>query len=306
MSVIKRFISYTLKDPEVTKALLSRYKKLQPLNVDTFIDCIDNDSQSRQDRVNAELYSADDLHLIYSASVLESIWVQYELKTARGLGTPVKYVYPFSIPNIIEPMTKHRVFISYHHANDQWAKDRLIELNKQFDIFTDESVDTGDIPDDWEDQKIRREIRDNYLKQSTVTILLVGTETKYRKHIDWELFSSMINGTKNKKSGIVVIMLPSTGCTHCQAMHSGEKTDVFPQITSWTTVDTRAEFERRFPYMPERIIDNLNKGAKITVANWNDLNVARLAVLIDNAEKDRFTFDYDLTREMKRKNGWYL
>ena len=164
---------------------------------------------------------------------------------------------------------KHRVFISYHHENDQWAKDHLIELNEQYDIFIDESVDTGDIPDDWEDQKIRIEIRDNYLKQSTVTILLVGTETKYRKHIDWELYSSMINGVKNKKSGIVVIMLPSTGCVHCQAMHSGEKTDVFPQITSWTTVDTRAEFERRFPYMPERIIDNLNKRAKISVANWN-------------------------------------
>lgn len=203
-------------------------------------------------------------------------------------------------------MVKHRVFISYHHENDQWAKDRLIELNNKYNIFIDESVNTGDIPDYWENQKIRTEIRDNYLKLSTVTILLVGTETKYRKHIDWELFSSMINGVKNKKSGIVVIMLPSTVCTYCQAMHEGEKADVFPQINNWTNVDTRSEFERRFPYMPDRIIDNLVKGAKISVANWNELTVAKLATLIDNAEKDRFTFNYDLSREMRRINGWQL
>lgn len=26
-------------------------------------------------------------------------------------------------------MTKHKVFISYHHDNDQWAKEALLNLN---------------------------------------------------------------------------------------------------------------------------------------------------------------------------------
>lgn len=87
-------------------------------------------------------------------------------------------------------MTKHKVFISYHHDNDQWAKEKLLELNSKYDIFIDRSVDTGDISDDLSDEKIRKKIRDEYLRD-TVTILLVGTETKNRKHIDWELYSSM-------------------------------------------------------------------------------------------------------------------
>lgn len=302
-SIIRRFVSYTQKDPEVTEDLLLAYKRQQPLNVDTFVDVLDNDSISRQERVNSELYGADDLHLINSPFALDSVWVQYELRIARALGIPVKYVYPSSISKIQDIM-KHRVFISYHHANDQWAKDRLIELNKQFDFFIDESVDTGDIPDEWDDQKIRTEIRDNYLKYSTVTVLLVGTETQYRKHIDWELFSSMYDGVKNKRSGIVVIMLPSTGCSSCHASFANEKASVFPHIESWTTVTSRAEYERRYPYMPARIIDNLMKdGVKISVANWNDLNVEKLALMIDNAANNRMNNQYDMSRQMRRRNN---
>ena len=302
--IIKRFVCYTQKDPEISELLLLAYKRQQPLNVDTFVDVLDNDSCNRQERVNAELYAADDVHLINSPSALDSYWVQYELRIARALGTPVKDVYPSSISKIKVTMIKHRVFISYHHKNDQWAKDRLIELNKQFDFFIDESVDTGDIPDEWDDKKIRTEIRDNYLKNSTVTILLVGTETKYRKHIDWELFSSMYDGAVNKRSGIVVVMLPSTGCSSCHASFDNEKAVVFPHIENWTAVTSRAEYESRYPYMPPRIIDNLMKeGVKISVANWNELTVEKLALMIDNAANNRANNQYDMSRLMRRRNN---
>ncbi len=97
----------------------------------------------------------------------------------------------------------HRVFISYHHANDQQYKEQLIELNNQYSLFIDCSVDTDDISDNLDDFTIREIIRDNYLRDSTVTILLVGTETKSRKHVDWEIYSSMYDGKVNKKSGII-------------------------------------------------------------------------------------------------------
>ena len=96
-------------------------------------------------------------------------------------------------------VTKHKVFISYHHNNDQWYKNELLRLNEIHNIFIDGSVDTGDIDDRLDNETIRQIIRDNYLKDTTVTILLVGTETMNRKHIDWELKSSMINGSVNKK-----------------------------------------------------------------------------------------------------------
>ena len=65
-------------------------------------------------------------------------------------------------------------------------------------------------------------IRDNYLRNSTVTILLVGTETARRKHIDWEIYSSRYDGTVNKKSGILVINLPSI-IAHTIKHHTQEK-----------------------------------------------------------------------------------
>lgn len=101
-------------------------------------------------------------------------------------------------------------------------------------------------------------IRDNYLRDTSVLILLVGTETKKRKHVDWEIYSSMRNSAKNRKSGILVINLPSVGCTYFRAAHGEtEKRDFYTNTNEWISNNDRAEYERRYPYMPARIIDNL-------------------------------------------------
>ena len=168
---------------------------------------------------------------------------------------------------------KRKVFISYHHRNDQAFKESLLDFNRTYNIFIDASVDIDDIDDDLPSQAIRQVIRDEYLANSTVTILLVGTEPRYRKHIDWELYSSMIDGTVNKRSGILVINLPSTNCTTFTAAHPDEKEIVHPECTSWTNVATRTEYEQRYPCMPDRIIDNLLKSeAKVSVVPWSKLN----------------------------------
>ena len=104
---------------------------------------------------------------------------------------------------------RHKVFISYYHHDDQAYKDMLVNWNEKSEVFIDKSVDTGDISDDLPAETIRQKIRDEYLKDSTVTIVLVGKETAKRKHVDWEIYSSMRDGVVNKKSGIVVILLPS-------------------------------------------------------------------------------------------------
>ena len=200
----------------------------------------------------------------------------------------------------------HRVFISYHHAKDQMYKEALIRWSEQHEIFEDWSVHAGDIPDDWDDEKIRVEIRDNYLRSSSVTILLVGTETRYRKHIDWELYSSMRDSEKNKKSGVVVIMLPSTDCTHVHAGHLGEANEVFPSFSGWHDITSREECIRDYPYLPERIIDQIvSPHAKVSIVNWNNIYPFypnKLKLLIDNAYNDREVCQYDMSRSMRRKN----
>ena len=177
----------------------------------------------------------------------------------------------------------HNVFISYHHQYDQTYKNELIQFGKDFSAFIDKSVDTEDISEDLSDQTIREKIRDKYLRDSTLTIVLVGLETKRRKHIDWEIYSSMFDGVKNRKSEILIINLPSTQCTYFTAAHGNEeKSIIYPDQSSWTTIDSRAEYEQRYPYMPDRIIDNLlAPKAKISVVPWERLTADRLEFLID-------------------------
>ena len=208
----------------------------------------------------------------------------------------------------------HRVFISNHHKKDQYYKEELLRLNDEHKllygnpIFIDMSVNTGDIPESWSDEEIRQEIRDEYLRDSTVTILLVGTETKYRKHIDWELYSSMYNGKVNKQSGILAINLPEVGCYSNSIIVGHEyrgETQIYPEITSWRLIDNKTDCKKICPYMPERIIDNLIcPDVNISVTNWSKIknNPEILKFLIDITFKDRLNCKYDLKKLMRSQN----
>lgn len=200
----------------------------------------------------------------------------------------------------------HNVFISYHHDNDQYYKEELVAMGRHFSAFVDRSVDTGDISEDLSDEAIRRRIRDGYLRQTTVTIVLVGTETKYRKHVDWEIHSSMYDGSVNHRSGVVVVNLPSTGCAFFTAAHDGEKQKLYPDQQSWVSIDSRTEYERRYPYVPDRIIDNLLKpDVRISVVPWDRIERRpdRLEFLVDAAFEHRKSCPYDLSRPMRRRNS---
>jgi hypothetical protein len=200
----------------------------------------------------------------------------------------------------------HRVFISYHHANDQLYKEYLVKMGEDYNIFSDISVDTGDISDALSDEEIRCKIRDEYLRDSTVTIVLVGLQTKYRKHVDWEIYSSMRDSRLNKKSGILAINLPETTSTLFTAAHGdNEKKVLYPEITIWTSWN-RKQYEENYPYMPERVVDNLlAPTAKISVTSWSTIanSPEKLSFLVGATFADRVNCEYDLSRPMRRKNG---
>lgn len=203
--------------------------------------------------------------------------------------------------------SKHKVFISYHHKNDQWAKEELLKINKIYEIFIDGSVQIGDIDESHSDEEIREIIRDEYLKDTTVTILLVGEETKNRKHIDWELYSSMHDGKINKKSGILVIQLPCLGKRYIRSGHGQEeKKHVFTNTKNWTSYTTRTKYEENYPYLPNRIIDCLaNKKSLISIVNWEDIESEpeKLRYLIDITYRDKDKCEYDMSRRLRRNNS---
>lgn len=207
--------------------------------------------------------------------------------------------------------TKHKVFISYHHDNDQEYKEKLSTFGESQDIFTDESVDTGDISDDSNDQNIRKKIRDKYIKDASVLILLVGSETKNRKHIDWEIYSSMYDGSKNKKMGILVIQLPTIEPSYVLAAH-GENNNrkIYPSTYSWETIITRKDYEEKYPYLPCRIIDNIIKSrVKISITTWSAiskngiLDKEKLSLLIDLTYQGKESCEYDLSTPMRKNNS---
>ena len=53
-----------------------------------------------------------------------------------------------------------------------------------------------------------RQIRELYLTDSTVTIVMVGACTWARRYVDWETASTLRNDANNKRSGLLAIQLP--------------------------------------------------------------------------------------------------
>ncbi len=107
------------------------------------------------------------------------------------------------------PQTKrHKVFISYHHDQDQKYKERFAKMMKG-DIV-DKSVKDGDIDDrNLPLDEVRRRIRDNFIPDATVTIVLIGRCTWKRKHVDWEIGSSLSDTENNPRCGLLGILLPN-------------------------------------------------------------------------------------------------
>jgi hypothetical protein len=139
---------------------------------------------------------------------------------------------------------RHKVFISYHHARDEAYK---IAFERRFgDAFGAivlGSVNDGDIDPNLPTETIRQKIRDDYLRDASVTVVLIGAETWQRKHIDWEIGSSIRHTEYNPRSGLLGIVLPT-----------------YPR-TDPTKYDPRT--------IPPRLYDNI-KCEFAAIYNWSD------------------------------------
>lgn len=102
---------------------------------------------------------------------------------------------------------RHQVFISYYHEDDQRYKERLVQM--MGDRIGNCSVDVGNIVDrNLPLDEIRRRIRDDFIADATVTIVLIGPRTWQRKHVDWEIHASLRDTERNGRCGLLGIILP--------------------------------------------------------------------------------------------------
>ena len=106
--------------------------------------------------------------------------------------------------------SRHNVFVSYYHAEDQYYRERFEDLFSDIhDIMVSKSVEMGDVDPNLPTERVRQIIRDKYLRDSTVTVVLVGAHTWQRKYIDWEIGSSIRKTKSNTRSGLLGILLPT-------------------------------------------------------------------------------------------------
>ena len=101
---------------------------------------------------------------------------------------------------------RHKVFVSYHHENDQRYKDRLVE-EMAADIV-DRSVEDGDIDERLGTEAIWEEIRDEHIADATVLLVLIGRDTWSRRFVDWETGSALNQSRNNSRCGVLGILLP--------------------------------------------------------------------------------------------------
>jgi len=167
----------------------------------------------------------------------------------------------------------HKVFVSYHHANDQTYRDKFEDILRGNGISVVRSVQMGDIDPYLKTDTVRQKIRDEYLRDSTVTVVLIGTETWKRKHVDWEIGSSIRNTMYNPRSGLMGILLP----THPSYYKGAYEPGIIPprlhdnvncgyaKIYNWTTDPISLQswihdaFERRTKETPNNSCPSFGK-----------------------------------------------
>jgi hypothetical protein len=105
--------------------------------------------------------------------------------------------------------TRRKCFVSYHVDDIDEVAAFLDEFGSEFiPRVVGVTVEDDFVESDDEDY-IKRRIREEYLSDSTVTIVLLGDCTWGRKYVDWEISSSLRNDSVNKRSGVLAYPLPS-------------------------------------------------------------------------------------------------
>lgn len=108
---------------------------------------------------------------------------------------------------------KRKVFVS-HFKGDRKEVDAFIDVfanqHKVFTPYVLGANDNDDFINSTNPAYVMTQIRKNYLQDTTVTIVLMGSCTHSRRYVDWEIKSSLQQG-ETLPNGLVGIILPNQG-----------------------------------------------------------------------------------------------
>src|SRR5262249_29159417 len=101
---------------------------------------------------------------------------------------------------------KRNVFISFHQGDraavdefvDRWAYREGVFTPKALGVSTnDDFINSGN------PEYVMSKIREKYLGDSTVTIVLMGVCTHSRRYVDWEIKTSLRRGDNYTANGLL-------------------------------------------------------------------------------------------------------
>lgn len=108
--------------------------------------------------------------------------------------------------------TRRKCFISYHHDDEYEVEKFITDFDHGQDVLIARGIGAsmaGDVINSSNDDYIKSRIRDLYLRDTTVTIVMIGKCTWSRKFVDWEIAASLRNTSTASRSGLMAITLPS-------------------------------------------------------------------------------------------------
>src|SRR5690242_1080901 len=109
-------------------------------------------------------------------------------------------------------ITRHRCFISYHHDDEDEVQAFIDTFDHAHDVFISRGIGAampGDVIESNDFDYITRRIRDLYLNNTSVTIVMIGRCTWARRFVDWEVAASLRNTANSRRNGLLAITLPS-------------------------------------------------------------------------------------------------
>jgi hypothetical protein len=104
---------------------------------------------------------------------------------------------------------RHKVFISFHSVDKAYKIEFERLFHSVYEIMVSYAVQESDISNYINTDTVRQKIRNEYLRDSTVTVVLVGKNTWQRKHVDWEISASLRSTIYSPRSGLIGIFLPT-------------------------------------------------------------------------------------------------
>lgn len=107
---------------------------------------------------------------------------------------------------------RRKCFISYHHADQNEVDDFVRTFDHERNLFIARGLGnemSQDIINSTDTDYVMRRIRELYLSDSTVTIVMLGKCTWARRYVDWEIQASLRSGATVTPNGLLAIKLPS-------------------------------------------------------------------------------------------------